>query len=364
MQTHPVADPFKQPAQVPLDIEEVIVGSRRLPVQQTTVLEMPFCTLRAYGHAELRNGGSIFFVPPLSGHYPVLFRDLILGLIQNHKVYVAEWTSARHVRSDYGAFTFEDNIAYIARMLEAVGPKANVLSICQSVVPTLAAASFMIETSARLGPRSMIFMAGPVDPLANPTRVVDLLRQRSLEWFIHNVIQEVPAGCPGQGRLVYPAHIQLSGLLSYLTRHVIEGGELARKLADDDGAAPITHPFLTLFSTVMDLAAEVFLENIETVFHERRLLRGGIGYRGRVIAPECIQNTGLMTIEAEDDDIAAPGQTYAAHQVCRKIPDRLREHLLLRGAGHFSLFHGETFREFVLPEINQFISSVSADCSA
>ena len=78
-----------------------------------------------------------------------------------------------------------------------------------------------------------------------------------------------------------------------------------------------------------------------------------------------IRRTALMTIEGEQDDIAAPGQTRAAHRLCPNIPASMRSSLTIEGAGHFSLFHGRTWREKILPEVNGFIGEhATPPCSA
>jgi poly(3-hydroxybutyrate) depolymerase len=354
-------DPFNQPEQIPLGIEEVRGAHGPIRVCIETILDLPFCTLRAYRNPGCRTESPALVVPPLSGHYPIMFRDLVLGLLEGRDVFVAEWKSARHVPLDRGSFAFEDNIGYIANMIEAIGTRVNVIGICQSAVPCISATCLISQMGSSPAPQSLILIGGPVDVLANPTAVVERLRERPPEWFVRNVIQEVPEGWAGEGRLVYPAHIQLSGLLAYLTRHVVEGGELSAKLSDDDGSAPEAYPFISLYSTVMDLPAELFLDNIETVYHRRRLICGGIRYGGEILAPQSIEDTGLMTIEGEVDDISAPGQTYAAHYVCRRIPDAKRASLLVPDAGHFSLFCGRVFRKIVLPQINRFIAAVSQE---
>jgi poly(3-hydroxybutyrate) depolymerase len=84
------------------------------------------------------------------------------------------------------------------------------------------------------------------------------------------------------------------------------------------------------------------------------LYTGRLMVRNHPVLPSAIHRTGLMTIEAQNDDIAAPGQTYAAHALCCRIPDGLRRHLLLSGSGHFSLFHGNRWRSGVLPLLLQF----------
>ena len=53
-------------------------------------------------------------------------------------------------------------------------------------------------------------LGGPVDSLANPTRVVRSLRAHRLDCFERHVITPVPLGYPGEGRCVYPASRQLT----------------------------------------------------------------------------------------------------------------------------------------------------------
>jgi poly(3-hydroxybutyrate) depolymerase len=201
-------------------------------------------------------------------------------------------------------------------------------------------------------------MAGPVDPLANPTPVAQSLRNRGLQWFTDTMVAKVPAPYPGSGRLVHRANVHLTGLMAYLTRHVFQFRELRYKLLNDDGAEPGRFPFWKLYASVMHLTAELFLENIQTVFHERAICHGTLSRDSVPVDLRAIANTALMTIEGEHDDIAAPGQTRAAHRLCLRIPDRMRNHVLVRGAGHFSLFHGDRCRNTVLPEICGFLHRV------
>ena len=67
-----------------------------------------------------------------------------------------------------------------------------------------------------------------------------------------------------------------------------------------------------------------------------------------------------MTIEGENDDIAAPGQTYAAHALCTGIPEKFHRHLLVPKCGHFSLFYGSQWRTTVLPALVQFFGETEA----
>lgn len=161
----------------------------------------------------------------------------------------------------------------------------------------------------------------------------------------------------GRGRIVYPARMQLTALNAYLRRHETGDNELARKLRHDDGADPERFPFLDLYTSVMDIDGQHYVENIERIFHTRAICNGTLKCGGELVAPEAIRSTALLTVEGTQDDIAAPGQTAAAHDLCSALPARQRGRLVAEGCGHFSLFHGDPWRGRILPVVRDFFLS-------
>ena len=113
--------------------------------------------------------------------------------------------------------------------------------------------------------------------------------------------------------------------------------------------------FYDEYFSVMDLPAEFFLETIERIFQEHRLAAGTLHWRGELVRPAAIARTALLTIEGERDDIAAPGQTFAAHALCASVPAARREHFLAAGAGHYALFNGRRWHDAVLPKFASFV---------
>ena len=73
------------------------------------------------------------------------------------------------------------------------------------------------------------------------------------------------------------------------------------------------------------------------------------------IEPQAIEETALMTVEGEKDDISGVGQTQAAHALCPAIPSDRRVHRLQPGVGHFGIFNGRRWREEIYPELREFI---------
>src|SRR5262249_1524070 len=188
-------------------------------------------------------------VAPLSGHFPILMRDLVAGLLPYFRVYVTDWVNIRHVPARYGPFGLQMNISSVLAMMKKLPPGFNVIGLCQGGVPALAATALLSQSGGAGIPASLVLIGAPIDPLASPTPVFKLLRSQPLSWFERNLITTVPEGFAGRGRRVYSAHQRLLTLWAYLTRHVSEGGDTAKKVAVDDGADPDRFPFLDLFTS-------------------------------------------------------------------------------------------------------------------
>jgi poly(3-hydroxybutyrate) depolymerase len=324
-------------------------------VEERSMAFWPFCTLLSFTAAR-KPRAKVLIVTPLSGHYAFITREMVIGLLPRADVHVTGWLDASRVPASAGDFGFDENIAYIRSACRLLAPGLHVIALCQGVVPALASAALLAGDgdSASL-PRSLILTGGPADPLASPARVGELLRQRPLDWFRQNVLDEVPDPMPGSGRMVYPAFRQAAALQAYLFRHLSTGGELWRKVVHDDGLDPVRYPFLEMFNALMDLPARYFLENIERVFQRRCIWEEGLYWRGRKADFTGLRQIALMTVEGAHDDIAVPGQTSAAHRLCPGIPDTRRASAVVPEAGHFSLFHGSIWRRSVLPEIEAFM---------
>jgi len=76
---------------------------------------------------------------------------------------------------------------------------------------------------------------------------------------------------------------------------------------------------------------------------------------GRTVDPAAIRRTALMTVEGELDDISAPGQTHAAHDLCASLEAAQRAHFLCPGVGHYGIFSGRRWREVIYPQVRDFI---------
>lgn len=353
-------------AQPEWNVTETTVDGERVPVHITATWERPFCRLlhfeRLFAKPRSHPQPKVLLVAPMSGHYPTLLRGTVEAFLPEHDVYITEWVDARMVPLAEGRFDLDDYIDYILDMLHLLGSDTHVIAVCQPAVPVLAAVALMEAKNDPDVPRSIVLMGGPIDTRSNPTAVNKLAEQRGVDWFRCNVITKVPFPNPGVMREVFPGFLQLNGFVSMnLSRHIEAHKNLFNHLVAGDGDSAQKHrEFYDEYLAVMDLAAEYYLQTVDTVFVRHALPKGEMTHRGVPIDPSRIRRVALMTVEGEHDDISGVGQTEAAHRLCTNIPADRKRHYLAREVGHYGVFNGSRFRSQIVPRIADFILSNNA----
>jgi poly(3-hydroxybutyrate) depolymerase len=204
----------------------------------------------------------------------------------------------------------------------------------------------------------MVLMGGPIDTRVSPTKINEFAQRYPLEAIKQMVVTRVPPPFKGMMRPVYPGFLQLSGFVSMnLGRHFRAHMDMFQNLVKGDGeSAATTKRFYKEYLTVMDMPAEFYLETLRAVFQEYHLPTGQFRYRDRLVEPEAIFRTALMTVEGAEDDICGAGQTQAAHDLCAGIPAENRVDYVQQGVGHYGVFNGRKFREQIMPRIADFIA--------
>lgn len=338
-------------------IRSAVVEGEEIAVTEEVVAFDPFCNLRHFRKDPAHKAPTILVVAPLSGHFPTLLRGTVQTLLPDHDVFITDWANARDVPLLHGRFGLDDFVDLVIRFIRFLGPGVHVMAVCQPSVPVLAAVSLLAAGGDPCQPASMILMGGPIDPRANPTEVNRFAEAHSLDWFERTVITTVPARYPGAFRRVYPGFLQLAGFLSMnLDRHMSAHWAMFDNLVRGDGdCAAATRAFYKEYSSVMDLPADFYLHTIKRVFHDHDLSQGRFRVRGCRVEPAAIERTALMTVEGEQDDVCAPGQTVAAHQLCSRIAAAKKTHHLQLKVGHYGVFHGRRWQNESYPKVRSFI---------
>jgi poly(3-hydroxybutyrate) depolymerase len=351
---------YEKPA---FGITSTEVNGVKAAVIEDVVVDKPFCKLlhfRKDRHApQLRDlrQPTVLLVAPLSGHHATLLRDTVRALLPEHDVYITDWTDARMVPLEHGAFHLHDYVYYVQEFIRFLGEGVNVISVCQPTVPVLAAISLMASAKEPVMPKTMTMMGGPIDPGKSPTAVNDLATNKPFSWFENNVIYNVPPNYPGYGRRVYPGFLQHAGFVAMNPRrHAQSHWEFYLHLREGDNESAEEHrKFYDEYNAVLDMPAEYYLETIKTVFQDHALPLGTWDVEGKRVRPQDIKNVALLTVEGELDDISGSGQTEAAHGLCSGLPKDMKEHYTAPKCGHYGIFSGRRWREMIAPRIAEFI---------
>jgi poly(3-hydroxybutyrate) depolymerase len=368
---HRLAKEYEKPA---FNIASVPVAGAEVAVMEQVAIAKPFCRLVRFKRftddpkalAVMKGQPTVLVVAPLSGHHSTLLRDTVKSLLQDHKVFITDWTDARMVPAEAGPFHLDDYVAYVQEFIRHVGgAEAHVISVCQPTVPVLAAVSLMASRGEPT-PRTMTMMGGPIDARKSPTAVNNLAMNKSHGWFENNVIFRVPQNFPGAGRRVYPGFLQHTGFVAmnpdrHLSSHWDYFLDLIR---GDDDSAESHRQFYDEYNAVLDMPAEYYLDTIKTVFQDFALVDGTWVVAGEPVRPQDITTTALLTIEGELDDISGAGQTKAAHELCTGVPKGRAFHYDAMGAGHYGIFSGRRWRDKVYPEVRSFIGRFNGPAAA
>jgi poly(3-hydroxybutyrate) depolymerase len=340
-------------------IEQVTVGNREVAVQERAALVTPFGTLLHFKKDVETAQPRVLLVAPLSGHFATLLRGTVRTMLPEHDVFITDWHNARDVALTDGRFGFDDYIEHLIRFLEAIGPGAHVVAVCQPCVAVLVAASVMAQVNHAAQPRSMTLMAGPIDARINPTKVNALANSRPIEWFEQHLTATVPVRYPGAFRRVYPGFVQLAAFMSMnIERHLKAHRELYDNIAKGEHEkAQVTRAFYDEYFAVLDLTAEFYLETVRLVFQEHALPTGALQWQGEAVEPRAIRRTMLLTVEGERDDICAVGQTAAALDLCSGLRPYLKRHHMQAGVGHYGVFSGNRWTKQIYPLVRNVILS-------
>lgn len=357
---------FGKPA---FGLETTRVGGQEIKITEETVIEKPFCTLLHFKRAVKRRDPKVLIVAPMSGHFATLLRGTVQALLPHHDIYITDWHDARQVPTQAGRFNLDDYITYVREFLSLLGPDTHVIAVCQPAVPVFAAVSLMEAEKDPNTPRSMTLMGGPIDTRVSKTKVTELAETRPLRWFENSVVMEVPAYYPGAFRKVYPGFLQLGGFMSMnLDRHIGSHLDFYRHLVIGDGLSADAHrKFYNEYLSVMDIAAEFYLQTVDTVFQRQLLPRGMMKWRDPItdelhdVNPGAIKRCALLTVEGELDDISAHGQTAAAHGLCTGLAADRQYHLFQMNVGHYGIFNGRRWREEIMPHLRHFIRKFDKD---
>jgi poly(3-hydroxybutyrate) depolymerase len=339
----------------------VQIGDRTVAVEEEVADDTPFASLLRFRKDEVPDQPRVLIVAPMSGHFATLLRGTVNVMLPDHDVYITDWKNARDIPLAAGGFDLDAFVDHLVRFMRAMGPGAHMVAVCQPTVAALVATAVMAADRDPATPRSLTLMAGPIDTRINPTRVNELAKSRSIAWFEKNLVGTVPWRHAGGGRRVYPGFVQLAAFMSMnLDRHLHAHLNQFRAMVGGDEASAQAHRrFYDEYGAVMDLPAEFYLQTVQRVFQDHDLPLGRLTWHGEKVPLQAIRRTALLTVEGERDDICSIGQTVAALDLCRGVPNTRKRHHLQSGVGHYGVFSGSRWAREVYPRVRAMIQIMS-----
>lgn len=344
-------------------ILHTMVDGKKVRIREKIIDEKPFCNLLHFEKrigrrkADKLNQPKLLIVAPVSGHHATLLRGTVRDLLPHADIYITDWLDARDVPLTEGGFDLHDYIDYIISHFKILGSDTHVMAVCQPSVPVLAAVAIMNARNDKNTPKSMTLIGGPIDTRESPTEVNKLAEEKPLSWFKDNAITTVPINYPGFMREVYPGFLQLTGFMTMnLDKHIDAHVKLFNHLVEGDGESAESHrEFYNEYLAVMDITSEFYLQTVREVFQKHSLPKGEFMYRDELVDCSKITKTALLTLEGERDDISGTGQTKAAQKLCTNLPASMKKHHTQANVGHYGIFNGRRYREYVVPIISDFL---------
>ena len=210
-------------------------------------------------------------------------------------------------------------------------------------------------------PASMTLMGGPVDTRRSPTEVNKLAEKRGVEWFRRQLpaYRAVPlSGLRPGGLSGLSAALRLHG--DELDRHVTAHLDMFNHLVSGDGDSAEKHrEFYDEYLAVMDLAAEYYMQTVETVFVRHALPKGEMTHRGEPVDLTAIRNARPPDRgRREGRHLRASARPTRRNELCANIPDSRKHYYLAEGVGHYGVFNGSRFRKEIAPRIREFIAGI------
>jgi poly(3-hydroxybutyrate) depolymerase len=338
-------------------IDAVTIDGAAVAVEERTVHRTPFATLLHFAKQTTQPQPKVLIVAPLSGHYATLLRATVRTMLPEHDVYLTDWHNARDVPAEHGVFGLDEYIEHLIDFLGLLGEDPHLMAVCQPCAPALAATALMTVAGEPSTPRSLTLIAGAIDVRLNPNSINEYANSHPIEWFERNLTCAVPERYAGAGRLVYPGFLQAPAFMSMnADRHFAAFQQLFLDFATGERErAQRTNRFYLEYLTVLDIAAEFYLDTVERIFQRNDLALGRFEWRGQRVELDAITELTLLTIEGAEDDISALGQTAAAHMLCSAIAPESRRSHVQAGAGHYGVFSGRHWETEVYPLIRETI---------
>ncbi len=96
-------------------------------------------------------------------------------------------------------------------------------------------------------------------------------------------------------------------------------------------------------------------QTVDLMFQRYALPKSELSFKGRLVNPQAIRRTTLITIEGQRDDICAVGQTLSAQDLASSLRPYLRTHHVQPSVGHCGVFSAKRWQSQIYPVVRDVI---------
>lgn len=341
------------------EIDRAVIEGKEHPVTIKKVVERDFVDLLHFDTGR-EDAPKVLLAAPMSGHYSTLIRTKVQSYLNaGMNVYVIDINNPRDIPAEKGEMGLGGLADRYVDFLEYLGPETHVDATCQATTPTLIATAWLAKNKPEAVPASLILVAAPIDPHFSPSEVTEYGKTLCVGDVEKNIFTEVPGWYEGAGRVVNPGFMQVYSFMAMnLGSHAHSYGKIYNHHVVGNGdSVKANKAFYEEYLAWSDMDGRYNKETIELIFHKNLLSQGEFVFRGEKMDLADIGRAGvaILTMEGEKDDISAPGQTVAAHDIIQ--PDQ-GYHYQIPGVGHYGSFHGSNSRRFALPQAFTMIHTI------
>lgn len=339
----------RQPIRRGFDLPEITVEGQARPLIWSERPLGPFATLSLAERADLSFERQALLIPPLSGAFAFILRDMVAALAASMRVAIVEWSNAHHVPGAAGPFLVDDQIALIAQAIRRMEPKPHLIALCQGGAPSLAAAALEASCGPERAPVSISLIAAPIRARAAVSAFSPRFVTGARAMMEAAAIWRETAH--GDLRRVFPAEAQFPSLVATLAAQRPDRDEFSALILESVERSAPRPRFLDLVAAYMDQPAEFVSDNLTRLYLTPSRPCAASHFRGATVDLGALAGTPILAVEGEQDAVCAPGQTRAALPHAPARAGTAREAVLVEDTGHFGLFYGDTWRRTVFPQI-------------
>jgi poly(3-hydroxybutyrate) depolymerase len=293
---------------------------------------------------EARPGEPILIVPPQAGHHSSIAdyapgRSLVQACLEHtdKPVYAIEWRPSTPARSNE---SIEDLVKQLMVCVKKVRGQVVLVGLCQGGwLATIYAALFQEDVKA------LVLAAAPIDFTAGGGKLQDVVQQQPMQYYKGLV------SC-GMGNMSGDLMLMGWKLMNPYDRFIKNFVNIWVNVRDESYLQR-TRKFQEWYEYTQDISGKWYLEAVESLFKENRLIKGRLNVFGEYVDLSRI-TCPLALLAGERDDITLPPQVHNLARYASTPKEQVFQ-AVIPEAGHISVFMGTRALQHEWPQALQFI---------